>query len=40
MKDEDIKPTTHITRSTYYRNMENTTGDEVKLGQNYEFRVF
>jgi len=39
MKDEDIKPTTHITRSTYYTNMENTTGDEVKLGQNYKFRV-
>jgi len=39
MKDEDLKPTTHITRTTYYRNMENTTGDEVKLGQNYKFRV-
>jgi hypothetical protein len=40
MKAEDIKHTTHITRSTYYRNMENTTGDEVKLGQNYKFGVF
>jgi len=35
MKDEDKTPTTHITRSTYYRNMVNATGDEVKLGQNY-----
>jgi len=42
MKDEDKKkkPTTHITISTYYRNMENATGDEVKLGQNYKFRIF
>jgi len=40
MKDEDKKkpPTIHIT-STYYTNMENATGDEVKLGQNYKFRI-
>jgi len=40
MKYEDVKPTTHIIRSTYYRNTEYATGDEVKLGQNYQFRVF
>jgi hypothetical protein len=30
MNDKDVNPNIHITRSTYYRNMENTAGDEVR----------